>query len=67
MYAFIIQQAQSVGARERRAQSVDAMREASPSNGGARHALGLALVSIGQRIAGEMPAGRVAQSDPDCA
>jgi hypothetical protein len=66
MYAFIIQQASSVGAAERQSLAVDAIREASPSNGRARHALGLALVSIGQRIAGEMPAGR-AQADPDCA
>lgn len=66
MYAFIIQQALSVGVQERDALAVDAIRDASPSNGGARQALGLALVSIGQRIAGEMPGGR-AQADPDCA
>jgi len=67
MFEMMNQQALSVGAARRHEVAVETMRDVRLSDGGARQALGLALVSIGQRVAGEMPAGRPAQADGDCA
>ena len=67
MFELMNQQALSVGARRRRELAVETMRDARTPNGGARQAVGLALVAMGQRVAGEMPAGRAAQPEGDCA
>jgi hypothetical protein len=67
MFGFISGQAASVSAPRRPTVAVEKLTETRPSGGGARLALGLALVSIGQRVAGEMPAGRATQPDGDCA
>ena len=66
MYAYIVQQASSVG-EPRRPDVVASALEARLPNAGPRRALGVALVAIGQRIAGEMPARPTAQPDGDCA
>jgi hypothetical protein len=67
MFELMNQQALSVGAGRRREVAIETMRHAHRSNGGARQALGFALVSIGQRVAGEMPAPHPAQVEGDCA
>jgi hypothetical protein len=67
MFGFISRQAYSVSAQRRPAVAVDTMVDARRSSGGPRQALGLALVSIGQRVAGEMPAAPAAQPDGECA
>jgi hypothetical protein len=67
MFGFITRQAQSVGAQGRHEVAVEAMRDARLLSGGVRQALGMALVTIGERVAGEMPAGQAAQPDGDCA
>jgi hypothetical protein len=67
MFELMSQQALSVGAQRRHEVAVETMRDARLSNGGARLAIGVALVAIGQRVAGEMPAGQTAQPDGDCA
>ena len=66
MFGFISRQATSVSAPRRPTVAVEAMSETRPAGGGARQALGLALVTIGHRVAGEMPAGRTTQPDSDC-
>ncbi|MDP9468701.1 MAG: hypothetical protein M3P32_08205 [Chloroflexota bacterium] len=66
MFGFITRQAVSVGAQPRRRVAVETRRNARVSNGGARQVLGMALVTIGQRVAGEMPAGPAAQANGDC-
>lgn len=66
MFGFISRQAISVSAPRRPSVAVETMSKTRPSGGGARQALGLALVTIGQRVAGEMPAGRATQPDGDC-
>lgn len=67
MFELMSQQALSVGAQRRREVAVETMRDGRSTNGGARQALGIALVTIGQRVAGEMPAGQASQPDGDCA
>lgn len=66
MYQFISIQAASVGA-ESRQHMFDGTRETLVASPGARHALGVALVTLGRRVAGEMPAGNAAQPEGDCA
>ena len=67
MFEMMSQQALSVGAGRRREVAVETMREVTLSSGTARQALGVALVSVGQRLGGEMPAPRAAtQPDSDC-
>jgi hypothetical protein len=67
MFELMNQQALAVGAGRRREVAVETMREARLSSGAARHAVGLALVGVGQWVAGEMPAAQVAtQPDADC-
>jgi hypothetical protein len=67
MYAYIVQQASSVGEPRRPDVTVGSALAARLPNAGPRRALGVALVAIGQRIAGEMPARPTAQPDGDCA
>ena len=66
MSQFISIQAASVGAQPRH-EILDGTRETLVASRGARHALGVALVTLGQRIAGELPAGRAPQPEGDCA
>jgi hypothetical protein len=71
MFEMMNQQALAVGAGRRREVALETMREARFSNGTARHAVGLALVGVGQWVAGEMPAPQAAtqaatQPDGDC-
>jgi hypothetical protein len=67
MFEMMNQQALAVGAGRRREVAIETMREARLSNGAARHTIGLALVGVGQRVAGEMPAPQAAvQPDGDC-
>jgi hypothetical protein len=67
MNAFITQQATSVSSPRVGRVLVDAFRDASRPRSGARHAVGTALVAIGQRVAGEMPARRPVPVESDCA
>ncbi len=64
MNTYIIQQALSVGVQGRDEHAVATLRDPHLTNG-ARQAVGAALVSIGQRISGQMPVARNAQRDPD--
>jgi hypothetical protein len=66
MFGFITQQARSVSAPRREHVAVDAFRNAPRSNMGARHALGVALVALGERVAGEMAAAQARQPERDC-
>jgi hypothetical protein len=66
MFEMMNQQALSVGAGRRQELAIETMRAARRANGAARHAVGRALVTIGQRVAGEMPARRAAQPEGDC-
>jgi hypothetical protein len=67
MFEMMNQQALSVGADRRHELAAETMRDVHSSNGAARQTLGFALVSVGQRLAGEMPAPRAAaQRDADC-
>ncbi|MEX2137215.1 MAG: hypothetical protein WEB29_09765 [Chloroflexota bacterium] len=65
MNTYIIQQALSVGVQGRDEPAAKTMRDPRHTSG-ARQALGASLVSIGQRIAGEMPVARTARPDADC-
>ena len=68
MFEMMNQQALSVGAGRRREVALETMHHVHRSNGGARYAVGLALVSFGRRLEGEMPAPRAAsQAEGDCA
>lgn len=67
MFEMMNQQALSIGADRRRELAVETMRDARLANGGTRQALGLALVSFGQRVSGEMPASAHSQVEGDCA
>jgi hypothetical protein len=67
MYAYIVQQASSVGEPRRPDVTVGSALEARVPSAGPRRALGVALVAIGQWVAGEMPARQTAQPDGDCA
>ncbi|MGZ6372925.1 MAG: hypothetical protein ACXWL8_05970 [Candidatus Limnocylindria bacterium] len=66
MFGFITRQASSVGAQPRQQVPADTFREPSRSSGGARRAVGVALMAIGQRVAGEMPAPPVVRAESDC-
>jgi hypothetical protein len=68
MNAYITQQAASLGAQPRPSVAGERTPVARRSNGGTRQRLGVALVAIGQRIAGELPAAQgAAHADTDCA
>jgi hypothetical protein len=67
MLEMMNQQALSVGANRREELAIETMRDARRADGAARHAAGRVLVSIGDRVAGEMPARRAAQPEGDCA
>ena len=67
MFEMMNQQALSVGADRRHELAVETMRDSRYANGGGRHTLGLALVSFGQRVSGEMPASATSQAKGDCA
>jgi hypothetical protein len=56
MFGFITRQANSVGAPRRPHVPIDTTRESRQLGGGTRQALGRALVTIGQRVAGDTPA-----------
>ncbi len=67
MFEMMNQQALSVAAGRRHEVALETMHDARLSNGTARHAVGLALVGVGQWVAGEMPAPHaVTQRDGDC-
>ena len=66
MFEMMNQQALAVGAERRQELAIETMGDARRADGAARHAAGSALVSIGQRLAGEMPANRAAQPEGDC-
>ena len=67
MFEMMNQQALGVGAERRREVALETMREARQSEGTARQAMGIALVSVGRRLEGEMPAPRaVAKAEGDC-
>ena len=66
MYQFISIQAASVGTQPRE-ELLDGTHDTLVGSPGARHALGVALVTLGQRVAGELPAGHAAQAEGDCA
>jgi hypothetical protein len=63
MNAFITQQAASVGVQQHPRVTVETTPVASRPNGGARQALGVALVAIGTRLAGEMPSAKAGQPE----
>ena len=67
MFGFIIRQTSSVGAQPRPSVVFDAIGEPRQSSAGPRQAIGHALMTIGQRVAGEMPGGRAPQPDGECA
>jgi hypothetical protein len=67
MFEMMNQQALSVGAERRHELAVETMRDSRVATGGARQALGIALVSFGQRVSGEMPARQAAPTEGDCA
>lgn len=67
MFEMMNQQALSVGAARRRELAIETMRDAHSSSRPARQAVGFALVGLGGRLAGEMPAQRASQPDGDCA
>lgn len=67
MFEMMNQQALTVGGARRREVAFETMRESRLSNGTAQHAVGIALVGLGRRLEGEMPAPRAAsQPDGDC-
>ncbi len=66
MFGYISRQTSSVGARPRPDVTLDATAEAQPSRGGTRQALGLVLVSLGQRVAGDLPTAMAPQPEGDC-
>ena len=66
MFEMMNQQALSVGADRRHELAAQTMRGSRRANGGARQALGVALVGLGQRVSGEMPAGNAARVEGDC-
>jgi len=67
MNPFIAQQAASVGVQPRAPVAGGSTPVVRRSNGRGRRTLGVALVAIGQRIAGELPAARAVHADNDCA
>jgi hypothetical protein len=67
MFGYISRQTSSVGAQRRPDVTLDATADARRSGGGTRQALGLVLVSLGQRVAGEAPVALSPQPEGDCA
>ena len=67
MFGYISRQTSSVGAQPRYDASLDTTRKPARPSTGRRQALGQALVSLGQRVAGEMPATMAPQPEGDCA
>jgi hypothetical protein len=67
MFGYISRQTSSVGAQPRPDVTFDATADVQPSRGGTRQALGLVLVSLGQRVAGEAPVALSRQAEGDCA
>jgi hypothetical protein len=63
-FGYISQKASSVTAPRRARVAVEATRVGRRSDGGARRALGVTLVTIGQRIAGDLS---VSRTNSDCA
>lgn len=63
MNAFITQQATSVGAQPRRPRVPVDVTPADRQKGSARRAVGVALVAIGTRLAGEMAAAKAARPE----
>ena len=55
MFELMNQRALEVGAARRREVALETMRRA-PVADGLRHAAGVAMITVGRRIAGEMPA-----------
>ena len=67
MFGFITRQAASVAAPPHHRVPVELTQAAHRTSGGARQALGVTLVALGQRVAGEMPAPTAAPEQRDCA
>jgi hypothetical protein len=67
MFGYISRQTSSVGAQPSPSSTLDATGSAPQSGRGKRQALGQALVSLGERVAGEMPSGMAPQPEGDCA
>ena len=65
MFEMMNQQALTVGAERRQELAIETMHDARRANGSARQAAGRALVGIGQRFGGEMPAKRAAEPEGD--
>lgn len=66
MFGYISRQASSVTVQPRPDASLDAIGKSTRSTAGRRQALGQALVSLGQRVAGEMPPAMAQQPESDC-
>ena len=66
MFGYITRQASSVAGQRRPPVSLDTSSHRQASNG-ARQAVGLTLVAIGQRVAGELPARPISRPNGDCA
>lgn len=67
MIEFMSQLALDVGADRRREGALDTMRQAKTSNGGLRKAAGAAVIAVGRRISGEIPApSPKLQTSGDC-
>lgn len=67
MFGYISRQTSSVGAQPRPDATLDAMADSQRSGRGTRQALGLVLVSLGQRVAGEAPVTLATRSEGDSA
>ena len=65
MFEMMNQQSLSVGAGRRREVALETMREAHVARD-ARHVVGLALLSFGQRVGGEMPTSGNPRVEGDC-
>ena len=65
MFEMMNQQSLSVGAGRRREVALETMREAHVPRD-TRHAVGLALVSFGQGVGGEMPTSGNQRAEGDC-
>jgi hypothetical protein len=66
MFGYITRQASSVATQRRPLRTLSGAAT-QRSNGGARQAVGLTLVAIGHRVAGELPARPASQTNRDCA
>jgi hypothetical protein len=67
MMELMSQVALEAGAERRREVAQETMRAARAADGGFRHVAGVAVIGIGRRIAGEMPAtSRRMQASGDC-